>query len=167
MKLKRGDLDDPRVRKLVQTHLATAHCNTAKDSAHALDADGLRATGIDFWTLWDGSELVGIGALKRISPDHGEIKSMHVAAARRRTGAGATLLRHLIATARAEGMCKVSLETGSRDYFLPARALYRAHGFNECEPFADYVSDSNSVFMSLELEGDRARTTPSLPRSPR
>ncbi|MGH6888731.1 MAG: GNAT family N-acetyltransferase [Rhizomicrobium sp.] len=152
MKLERGDLDDARVRELLRTHLETAHCNTDEGSAHALDADALKAPGIEVWTAWDGEDLVGIGALKRISPDHGEIKSMHVARARRRTGAGGALLRHLIAVARRDGMRTVSLETSSREYFGPARALYLAHGFAECGPFADYVPDPNSVFMSLVLE---------------
>jgi putative acetyltransferase len=61
------------------------------------------------------------------------------------------MLRHIIATARASGMSRLSLETGSRDYFLPAQALYSSHGFVECPPFADYVLDPNSVFMSLDL----------------
>jgi putative acetyltransferase len=154
MKLQKGDLGDARVLELLRIHLETAHCNTAKGSAHALDANELKAPGIDFWTAWDGDEVVGVGALKRLSPDHGEIKSMHVARARRRTGAGGALLRHLLAIAREEGMRKVSLETGSRDYFLPAHALYHAHGFTECGPFADYVPDRSSIFMSLELAGD-------------
>lgn len=61
------------------------------------------------------------------------------------------MLRHIIEVARARGMSRLSLETGSSEYFLPARALYRTHGFRECAPFADYVLDPNSVFMSLEI----------------
>src|SRR4029077_11824641 len=95
--------------------------------------------------------LLGIGALREISPDHGEIKSMHVAQSNRRSGAGSALLRHIIEKAREKGMHRVSLETGSWDYFRPARAFYRRHGFCECPPFAEYRPDPNSVFMSLEL----------------
>jgi len=94
---------------------------------------------------------VGIGALKRLSAHHGEIKSMHTAAAMRRRGAGRAMLRHIIAVARASGMSRLSLETGSWDYFRPAHALYRNHGFQKCPPFADYVPDPNSIFMSLDL----------------
>jgi putative acetyltransferase len=61
------------------------------------------------------------------------------------------MLRHIIATARERGMSRLSLETGSWDYFEPARALYRSHGFVECPPFADYMLDSNSIFMTLDL----------------
>ena len=61
------------------------------------------------------------------------------------------MLRHIIATARASGMSRLSLETGSWEYFRPARAFYKSHGFVECSPFGDYVPNPNSVFMSLDL----------------
>jgi putative acetyltransferase len=89
--------------------------------------------------------------MKRLSANHGEVKSMHVAEAARRRGIGSAMLRHIIAAAREEGMGRLSLETGSWDYFGPARALYARHGFVECLPFADYAPDPNSVFMSLDL----------------
>jgi putative acetyltransferase len=95
--------------------------------------------------------FLGMGALKRLSADHGEVKSMHTVEAMRRNGVASAMLRHIIAAARASGMARLSLETGSWDYFRPARALYRSHGFVECPPFADYVPDPNSVFMTLDL----------------
>ena len=76
---------------------------------------------------------------------------MHTAAPARRKGAGSAMLRHIIAAARAAGMARLSLETGTWDYFRPARAFYARHGFIACPPFADYVLDPNSVFMSLDL----------------
>ena len=151
MTIIEGDLDDPQVIELLEVHLRSALANTQRGSAHALDANGLRAREIEFCALWDGGELLGIGALKTISPDHGEIKSMHVAQSARRRGAGSVLLRHLMGTAREKGVHRLSLETGSWDYFKPARALYRKHGFIECPPFGDYTADPNSVFMSLNL----------------
>ena len=77
---------------------------------------------------------------------------MHTAESMRRKGAGSAMLRHIIEAARAGGMSRLSLETGSWDYFRPARAFYARHGFVECTAFADYVPDPNSVFMSLELK---------------
>lgn len=76
---------------------------------------------------------------------------MHTAQAMRGKGVGSAMLRHIITTARASGMSRLSLETGSWEYFRPARELYRSHGFLECPPFADYLLDPNSVFMSLDL----------------
>ena len=151
MKIVEGDLDDPRVIELLQHHVTTSAAQTAPGSAHALDVDGLRASDIEFWAAWDGDELLGFGALKQLSPDHGEIKSMHVAQSQRRKGAGRTLLDHLIERAHAKGMCRLSLETGSWDYFRPAQAFYKSRGFVECPPYGDYRPDRNSIFMTLEL----------------
>ena len=151
MRIIQGDLRDARVVDLLRIHLTSARAETAPGSAHALDLTGLQSPDISFWTIWDDETLLGVGALKRLSADHGEVKSMYTVQSLRRRGAGSAMLRHIIATARASGMSRLSLETGSWDYFLPAQALYRSHGFVECPPFADYVLDPNSVFMSLDL----------------
>ena len=146
-----GGLDDPRVVALLRYHVDSASAHTAPGSSHALDLSGLKGPDIRFWTQWDGDDLVGMGALKTLSPDHGEIKSMHTVAAHRGRGAGRSMLDHIMAEARAAGMKRLSLETGSWDYFLPAHALYRRLGFVECPPFADYRPDPNSVFMTADL----------------
>ncbi len=146
-----GGLDDPRVVALLHTHLSRAQAETAAGSAHALDLSGLRAAGVTFWSAWEGSAVVGVGALKRLADDHGEVKSMHTAEAARGQGVGSTMLRHIMAEARARGITRLSLETGSWPYFGPARALYARHGFAECGPFGEYREDPNSVFMTLEL----------------
>jgi putative acetyltransferase len=152
MRIVEGDLRDPRVVDLLHIHLTSARAETAPGSAHALDLTGLQSPDISFWTIWDDETLVGVGALKRLSADHGEVKSMHTAQSMRGNGAGTAMLRHIIVTARASGISRLSLETGSWEYFRPARAFYRSHGFVECPPFADYVLDPNSVFMSLDLQ---------------
>ncbi|WP_028080279.1 GNAT family N-acetyltransferase [Solimonas soli] len=151
MRIVEGGLGDPRVIALLEFHLRTARAATAPGSAHALDLSGLRAPGVRFWALWDGEALLGVGALKDLGAGHGEVKSMHVALAARRRGAGSAVLRHIVAAARADGWTRLSLETGSWPYFEPARALYRRHGFVECAPFGDYRDDPNSVFMTLSL----------------
>jgi putative acetyltransferase len=151
MRITTGDFSDPRVAALLQTHLTSARAETAPGSAHAMDLTGLQSPDISFWTIWEGETLLGIGALKRLSPDHGEVKSMHTAQSARRKGVGGAMLRHIIEAARQRGMSRLSLETGSWDYFRPAQALYRSHGFLDSPPFADYVVDPNSVFMSLDL----------------
>jgi putative acetyltransferase len=146
-----GDFGDPRVIELLQFHLNAARAQTAAGSAHALDLAGLQSPDITFWTMWDDETLLGVGALKRLSPDHAEIKSMHTAQFARRSGVGSAMLKHIISAARASGISRLSLETGSWDYFKPAQALYKRHGFVECAPFGDYVLDPNSVFMTLEI----------------
>ncbi|QEX24631.1 N-acetyltransferase [Hypericibacter adhaerens] len=151
MRIIAGDFGDPRVVALLQYHFTSARAQTAPGSAHALDLAGLQSPDIDFWTIWDGDVLLGFGALKRLSASQGELKSMHIDRIRRGKGAGSAILRHIIAAARARGLTRLSLETGSWDYFLPARALYARHGFVECAPFAGYKPDPNSVFMTLDL----------------
>jgi putative acetyltransferase len=151
IEIKLGDLTDQRVIDLLLYHFTSARAQTAPGSAHALDLTGLQSPGITFWTAWEGETLVAIGALKELSQNHGEVKSMHTALAARRNGVASAMLRHIIAGARSRGMSRLSLETGSWDYFRPAVALYRKHGFIECPPFAGYVPDPNSIFMTLDL----------------
>jgi putative acetyltransferase len=154
MKILEGDLDNPRIIELLRHHVTTAAAQTEPGSAHALDVSALRSPEIGFWAAWDDDELLGFAALKQLSQDHGEIKSMHVVQAQRRKGAGRALLDHLIEMAYAKGMRRLSLETGSWDYFRPAQALYKSRGFVECPPFAAYRPDRNSIFMTLEMDYD-------------
>ncbi|HUN74867.1 MAG TPA: GNAT family N-acetyltransferase [Steroidobacteraceae bacterium] len=151
MIIVKADLDDPRVLHLLELHVTRARAETARGSAHALAAVGLRTKDIGLWAVWDQDELLGLGALKAVSKDHGEVKSMYTAEHARRRGVGSAVLAHIIAQAREQGMKRLSLETGSWDYFTAARAFYRRHGFEVCPPFADYKLDPNSVFMTLDL----------------
>lgn len=155
-----ADLNDDRVVALLETHYATARAQTAPGSAHALDPSSLRTPDIRLCAAWSGDDLLGIGALRALSPGHGEIKSMHVAQRARGRGIGAALLRHLLDAARRGGMRQVSLETGSWPYFEPARALYRRHGFVDCAPFGSYAADPNSTFMTLSLDAAGSEPRP-------
>jgi len=151
MRIGPGDLDDPRVVALLNQHLRTARAATAPGRAHALEISALRAPDINFWAAWEDTQLLGVGALRRLTAAHGEVKSMHTAEGARRRGVATAMLRHIIAEARRHGMERLSLETGSWEYFEPARVFYRLHGFVDCGPFADYRADPNSVFMTLDL----------------
>jgi len=148
MRIGEGELDDPRVIALVTHHITAARAETMPGCAHALDPAGLRGPDIRFWAFWEGEELLGVCALKRLTAEHGEVKSMHVAQSARRHGIGGQMVEHVIAAARQAGMRRLSLETGSWDYFRPAHALYRRHGFVECPPFDGYKPDPNSLFMT-------------------
>jgi putative acetyltransferase len=151
MRIIQGDFSDQCVIDLLRVHTTRARAETGRESAHALDLARLQSPDISFWTIWDEQTLLGFGALKRLSADHGEVKSMHIIEGARRRRGGSAILRHIMATARACGMTCLSLETGSWEYFRPAREFYKRHGFSECAPFADYVPDRNSVFMTLDL----------------
>ena len=68
-----GDFSDPRVIDLLRIHLATARAESPPCSAHALDLADLQTPDISFWAAWDGERLLGVGALRRLAPDHGEV----------------------------------------------------------------------------------------------
>ena len=152
MEIRSDDLAGPEIRELLAEHLRSMHELSPPESVHALDLAALRGSDITFWTAWSNGELLGCGALKELSPAHGEIKSMRTRSARRRQGVARAMVQHIIAEARARSYARLSLETGSMEAFEPARRLYEAFGFAYCPPFADYIEDPNSSFMTLELE---------------
>ena len=151
MKIEVDDLTRAEVIALLGEHLANMHELGPPESVHALDVSRLRSPAITFWTVWDEGTLLGCGALKELSPTHGEIKSMRTPQVLRRKGAGRAMLAHVVDEARKRGYRRLSLETGSVDAFLPAQKLYASFGFSACGPFADYKEDVHSVFMTLEL----------------
>ena len=146
------DLTHPAVLALLNEHLAEMHAYSPPESVHALDHDELRAPDVTFWTAWDGEELLGCGALKELDARHGEIKSMRTSRSQLRKGVAAAILEHIIAVARERGYERLSLETGSGGPFEAALRFYERHGFEYCEPFADYVLDPFSRFMTRELK---------------
>jgi len=151
MQIREGQLDRPEVIALLREHLQGMAELSPPDSIHALGLDRLRQPDISFWSAWDGDDLLGCGALKRLDAGHGEIKSMRTAAAHRRRGVAAAMLEHLLEEAARCEYRRLSLETGSMEGFEPARRLYARYGFDYCGPFADYRDDPHSVFMSKTL----------------
>jgi putative acetyltransferase len=153
MRIERDDLSRPAVHALLQEHLDNMHALSPPEQVFALDLARLRVPEITFWTAWDGDTLLGCGALKELSPVHGEIKSMRTPARLRGRGAGKAILAHIVQTARDRHYTRLSLETGTHPDFGAAHALYRRFGFVDAGPFADYKEDPHSVFMDLRLRG--------------
>ncbi|MDG9668390.1 GNAT family N-acetyltransferase [Hahella sp. CR1] len=151
MEIRIDDLSGPEVAELLQEHLRGMAENSPPESIHALDLSGLKKPEITFWTVWDGAELMGCGALKELDAGHGELKSMRTATAHLRKGVASHLLRHILEEARQRNYRRLSLETGSMAAFQPAHQLYANYGFTLCGPFADYIEDPNSLFMTIEL----------------
>lgn len=146
--IRLDDLQCPEITALLLEHLENMYEISPPESVHALDIERLRGPGVTFWSIWEGGELLGCGALKAVGEGHGEIKSMRTAAAHRRKGVASDMLRHILDEAERRGYHRLSLETGSMEAFAPARALYAAFGFQPCGPFGDYREDPNSVFMT-------------------
>jgi putative acetyltransferase len=145
------DPGKPDVRALLERHRAFALGQTPPEHSFALDADALRDPAITFFSFRDRGSLLAIGAIKRLGPDHAEIKSMHTAEVARGRGIGRAMLDHLLGVARTRGIRRVSLETGTTTAFAPARALYHSAGFTSCGPFAGYRPSEDNMFMSLKL----------------
>ncbi len=151
MRIEVDDLTRPELLDLLREHIANMHELSPPEQVFALDVTKLRAPDITFWTVWDGGALLGCGALKELSPEHGEVKSMRTPRVLRRRGAGRAVLAQIVDEARRRGYEWLSLETGSHPAFGAAHALYRSVGFNDCGPFGSYRENENSVFMSLRL----------------
>jgi putative acetyltransferase len=151
MNIRIDDLTRPEVHALLNEHLAHMHSITPAESVHALPIDELRKPDITFWCAWDEAELLGCGALKELTPRHGEVKSMRTVRAHLRKGVARAILVHIIAEARRRAYERLSLETGSMAEFQPAVRLYASFGFTSCAPFGDYIEDPNSLFMTKKL----------------
>jgi putative acetyltransferase len=149
MKIVVDDLSGPQIAKFLDDHVQEMRSIAPSlESKHALDLDSLREPDITFWSVMDGGTLVGSGAIKRLDASHAEVKSMRTTPARKRSGIASMLLEHIITEAKRMGLIRLSLETGSYEFFLPARKLYQKFGFEYCEPFGDYQPNPHSVFMT-------------------
>ncbi|MGG1550886.1 GNAT family N-acetyltransferase [Paenibacillus ferrarius] len=151
MDIKKDDLTGADVIALIAEHLEGMFASSPPESVHALNLDGLKKPEITFWSVWEQGELLGIGALKELSRQEGEVKSMRTASQHLRKGVARYMLDHIVSEAKSRGYKRLNLETGSMEAFAPAVRLYESFGFKECEPFADYSEDPNSLFMTLEL----------------
>ena len=154
MDIRLDDPTAPYVADLLEHHLRELR-SVMSEHAFALDASGLSAPGVSFWTTWTGApddqQLAGFVALKELDSTHGEVKSMRAAPTARGTGVGRALLTHVIDEARRRGYRRVSLETGTAELHIPAISLYRSAGFVSCPPFADYQESPHNQFMTLLL----------------
>ena len=149
--IKLDDLSGGEVISLLEEHLADMYATSPAESVHALDIDALKSPTITFYSCWKNGELLGCAALRELNSQHVELKSMRTATNARNLGVASTLLQHLLAIATERNYQRISLETGSMDFFKPARTLYKKFGFEYCGPFGDYQLDENSRFMTRKV----------------
>ena len=149
-----GNFDNPEVHEFLIKHFIELRSVSPEGSAHVLDIAGLKDSSIKFWSLWDESDLVGSGALKFLDKEHGEFKSIRVSDKFRNKGNGSKVINHLINESKKLNIKRLSLETGSGNFFIPARKLFLECGFKVCEPFSHYKEDINSVYMSMLISNN-------------
>ena len=143
-----GNFDHPKVNELLKKHFVELRANSPKESVHVLDIAGLKDPSIKFWSLWKNDQLMGCGALKFLSKDHGEFKSIRVHDNFRKKGYGIEIIDHLIGEAKKLKIIRLSIETGAGKFFEPARKLFYKCNFEPCEPFAQYKIDKNSIYLT-------------------
>jgi putative acetyltransferase len=151
VEIREDDLTGGKIAALLQEHLDNMQKVRPPESMHALDLEALRSPDITFWTAWEGNELLGCGALKELDSSSGEIKSMRTANAHRRKGVASKILEHIIKEAELRRYDYLNLETGAFPEFAPARNLYMQYGFEYRSPFAKYINDPHSVFMTKKI----------------
>ena len=151
MKSIEGNFDNPEVDELLKKHFVELKAVSPAGSTHVLDIAGLKDQSIKFWSLWKNNEIIGCGALKFLEKNHGEFKSIRVTDKFRRAGIGEKIIYHLIEEAKKLEISKLSIETGTGEFFLPARKLFSKFGFKACPPFAHYKEDPNSCYYTLDL----------------
>ena len=149
LKSIKGNFDNPEVHELLIKHFIELRSVSPEGSTHVLDIAGLKDPSIKFWSLWEGSDLMGSGALKFLDKEHGEFKSIRVSDNFRGKGNGIKVINHLINEAKKLNIKRLSLETGAGDFFLTARKLFSKCGFEPCEPFSHYKKDINSIYMTM------------------
>ena len=147
----KADLDSADVQALLELHFASMRATSPPEACHVLPINGLRDPAVTFWSARDEGKLVGLGALKALSPDHGEIKSMRIAHAALGRGIGRQLLHHIVGEAGQRGYRRLSLETGSTEPFAAALHLYGSEGFVPCGPFGDYQDTPFTRFFMRAL----------------
>ena len=149
MKSIEGNFDNSEVLELLNKHFIELRSVSPEGSAHVLDIEGLNDQNIKFWSLWEGNLLMGCGALKFLNKEHGEFKSIRVEDRFRKKDNGIKILKHLIFEAKKLNIKRISVETGTGDFFAPARKLFNKCGFKLCKPFDHYKEDPNSCYMSM------------------
>ena len=147
-----GNFDNTKVNNLLKKHFIELRSVSPAGSTHVLDVEGLKDRSIKFWSLWENEKLIGCGALKFLDSQHGEFKSIRVADEFRKKGFGEKIIFHLIEEAKKLKIKKLSIETGSGNFFKSARELFKKFGFEPCEPFAHYTEDPNSCYYTKNID---------------
>lgn len=149
--VREDNLTSEQTRDLLTLHLAGMQESSPPGHVFALDLAGLQTPDVTVWTAWAGERVAAVGALKILSIDTAEVKSMRTHPDFLRKGAGAAILETIISAATARGMRRISLETGSSAAFEPAVALYRRRGFLRGAPFGMYAPSDFNQFLHLDL----------------
>jgi putative acetyltransferase len=144
------DLTNPQSRALIALHLA-GMSETVPEGATFLGLSDLERPEVTVWSAWENSKIASIGALKMLPDGTGEIKSMRTHPDFAGRGAGAVILKTIVAAGTARGLRRLSLETGSGSAFAAAMALYQKYGFRKGEAYSTHEQTEFNHFLHLDL----------------
>ena len=134
--------------RVLEAHWIFCTSTTPIEHVYALDATKLFSSEITVFGARVNGELLGVGALRLLNPKHAELKSMHTLAKSRGLGIGKAMVMHIEKFAKAHGIERISLETGTSEPFKPARMLYSSIGYGKSEAFGDYVLSEDNTCMT-------------------
>lgn len=145
---------DPRARRLIGMLDRLQLSLYPAESNHLDPVDTLEREDVTFLVAFVDGEVVGCGAVKRVSPGctssrYGEIKRIYVDPDARGRGVGGALMEALESSLLALGIGIARLETGVRQ--PAALALYERRGYVRILPFGEYGDDPLSVFYEKRL----------------
>lgn len=149
--IRPDDLSHPATQNLVASHVDEMRAGSVPEAVHAYDIEKLRDSAVTLWSAWQGDRLAGVGGLKHLDEDRGELKSFRTHADFLGRGVGRRILQHAIGEARTRGYRTLWLETGTEPGFAAARHLYASEGFEPCGVFGDYPDTPLSAFMTMRL----------------
>lgn len=101
-----------------------------------------------FWCLFDGKDMIGTVALKRLNDEHCELKSLYLLEQYHKRGLGYQLLKTALLKARQDGYKEMYLDTLSSS--KKAICLYEKMGFVKTEKYNS--NDTADIFMVLKLD---------------
>ncbi|MEQ8264151.1 GNAT family N-acetyltransferase [Pseudohaliea sp.] len=152
LRLEEVSLEDPQVRELLTYHQRHMNEISPPGTSFALNLSGLATPDITIYGAWEHERLSAVGALRRMTESHVELKSMRTHVEYLGRGAAQAILDYMLARAVEEGIQRISLETGTSDAFKPAIAFYLKNGFQPGDAFADYFNGPHNQCYHLELD---------------
>jgi GNAT superfamily N-acetyltransferase len=138
--------DLKNVHELFNEYMHWVHSNLNKEYGLEFDVEekvSQDMTELDMFSPPGGrlilitseSEIVGLGCLRKIGDELGEIKRMYVRPNFRGRGIGKELLEFLFEEAKSIGYKTIRLD--SARFMNVAHSLYRSFGFEDVEPYPE------------------------------
>ena len=146
--IKPVDPERTEVVRLIE-QLDDYQCSLYPPESNHLDSlDELAKSNVFFLAAYSGSEICGIGSVKRID-EYGEIKRVYVPSNQRGKGIAQAIMKKLEDHLAEQAVAYARLETGIHQ--TEALLLYEKLGYYRIGPFGEYKEDPLSVFMEKKL----------------